>query len=131
MTAAFSERVGAVGDEATPAPAQVARSRADGHPGFCRSSTEAEIHRVRGELLLSLGDIQAATASLHIGIEVARHQQAKLFELRAATRLARLWCEQGKCRQAREVLTPVYGWFAEGFDTPLLQNAKAVLDELM
>ena len=63
-------------------------------------------------------------------LAVARAQQAKSFELRAATSMARLWCEQGKRDQARDLLAPIYGWFTEGFDTPILKEAKALLDEL-
>ncbi len=62
--------------------------------------------------------------------EIARTQSAKSWELRAATRLARLWHSQGKTTEARDLLTPVYGWFTEGFDTADLKEAKAVLDEL-
>jgi predicted ATPase len=61
---------------------------------------------------------------------VARQQQAKSWELRAAMSMARLWRDQGKPQQARELLAPVYGWFAEGFDTLDLKEAKALLDEL-
>jgi len=61
---------------------------------------------------------------------VARSQQAKSFELRAATSMARLWRDQGKRNEARDLLAPVYGWFTEGFDTPDLKEAKALLDEL-
>ena len=61
---------------------------------------------------------------------LARRQQAKSWELRAAMSLARLWRDQGKVHQARELLAPVYGWFTEGFDTPDLKEAKALLDEL-
>jgi predicted ATPase len=60
----------------------------------------------------------------------ARAQQAKSWELRASMSMARLWCDQGKRDQARELLAPVYGWFTEGFDTPDLKQAKALLDEL-
>ena len=63
-------------------------------------------------------------------LTVAREQQARSWELRAAISMARLWRDQGKLQQARELLTPVYGWFTEGFDTPILQDAKALLDEL-
>ena len=63
-------------------------------------------------------------------LEVARQQQAKFWELRAAMSLARLWRDQGKMQQARELLVPVYGWFTEGFDTRDLKEAKALLDEL-
>jgi predicted ATPase len=63
-------------------------------------------------------------------LEVAREQQAKLWELRAATSLARLWAEQGERQRARDLLAPIYGWFTEGFDTADLKDAKALLDEL-
>ena len=63
-------------------------------------------------------------------IEVARRQRAKTAELRAATSLARLWRDQGKRNEARNLLAPVYGWFTEGFDTADLKDAKALLDEL-
>ena len=63
-------------------------------------------------------------------ISVARQQQAKSLELRAAMSLARLWCDQGKPQQARELLAPIYGWFTEGFDTRDLKEAKALLEEL-
>jgi predicted ATPase len=63
-------------------------------------------------------------------ISTARQQQAKSFELRAAMSMARLWRDQGKLQQARELLAPVYGWFTEGFDTRDLKDAKALLDEL-
>jgi predicted ATPase len=63
-------------------------------------------------------------------LSVACQQQAKSFELRAAMSLARLWRDQGKAQQARELLAPVYGWFTEGFDTRDLKEAKALLDEL-
>jgi predicted ATPase len=63
-------------------------------------------------------------------VAVERQQSAKLWELRAALDLARLWCDQGKRTEARDLLAPVYNWFTEGFDTPVLQDAKALLDEL-
>jgi predicted ATPase len=63
-------------------------------------------------------------------LAVARHQQAKSWELRASMSLARLWRDQGKVREARELLAPVYGWFSEGFDTRDLKDAKALLEEL-
>jgi predicted ATPase len=91
---------------------------------------EAEMHRIQGELFRSLGKITAAEDSFRKGRAVARHQSAKLFELRAATSLARLWCEHGRLVEARELLAPVYGWFTEGFDTRDLKEAKALLDEL-
>src|SRR5262249_31999508 len=80
---------------------------------------EAEINRVAGEIALKSPTPDAANAEDHFGraLAVARQQQAKSFELRAAMSLARLWREQGKVQQARELLAPVYGWFTEGFDT--------------
>jgi predicted ATPase len=72
----------------------------------------------------------AAEACFRRAIEIARAQQAKSWELRAAMSLARLWRDQGKVREARELLAPVYGWFTEGFDTLDLKEAKALLDEL-
>jgi len=63
-------------------------------------------------------------------LDIARDQHAKSLELRAATSLARLRRDQGKRTEARDLLAPIYGWFTEGFDTPVLQDAKALLDEL-
>ena len=63
-------------------------------------------------------------------LDIARDQHAKSLELRAATSLARLRRDQGKRTEARDLLAPIYGWFTEGFDTPILQDAKALLDEL-
>jgi predicted ATPase len=74
-------------------------------------------------------DDGAAEASFCEAISIAKHQSAKTFELRAATSMARLWCDQGKRKQARELLAPVYGWFTEGFDTRDLKEAKALLEE--
>jgi predicted ATPase len=91
---------------------------------------EAEMHRVRGELFLSMHDHSAAEASFRKAIKVAQHQSAKTWELRAAMSLARLWRDQGKPQQARELLAPIYAWFTEGFDTLDLKEAKALLDEL-
>ena len=91
---------------------------------------EAEMHRVRGELFLSMHDVGAAEASFRKAIDVAQHQSTKIWELRAAMSMARLWRDQGKPQQARELLAPVYGWFTEGFGTRDLKEAKALLDEL-
>ena len=91
---------------------------------------DAEMHRVRGELFLSMHDDGAAEASFRKAIAVAQHQNAKTWELRAAMNLARLWRDQGKVQQARELLAPVYGWFTEGFDTLDLKEAKALLEQL-
>ena len=91
---------------------------------------EAEIHRMRGMLLLSMQEEAAAENSYRRALAVARQQQAKFWELRAAMSMARLWLDQGKPRQARELLAPVYRWFSEGFDTLDLREAKALLGEL-
>jgi predicted ATPase len=91
---------------------------------------EAELHRLRGELLTAIGDKAAANHSYQQAIAVAQRQRAKAWELRAATSLARLWRDQGKRTEARDLLAPIYGWFTEGFDTPVLQDAKALLDQL-
>ena len=72
----------------------------------------------------------AATMRAPRALPVAREQQAKSWELRAAMSMARLWRDRGKRDEARNLLAPVYGWFTEGFDTPVLQEAKALLDEL-
>jgi len=79
---------------------------------------------------LSIHNAQQAEACLQRAITVARNQGAKLWELRAAVALGRLWRDQGKPQQARELLAPVYDWFTEGFDTLDLKEAKALLDEL-
>ena len=73
---------------------------------------------------------ELAQESLHAALDAARVQEARLLELRAAMSLARLWRDQGKVQQARELLAPVYGWFNEGFDTRDLKEAKALLEEL-
>jgi predicted ATPase len=91
---------------------------------------EAEVRRVRGELLVAVGDRAAAEESYVTALAVAQRQSAKLWELRAATSLARLWRDQGKRTEARDLLAPIYGWFTEGFDTPDLKEAKALLGEL-
>ncbi len=93
---------------------------------------EAEIHRTAGEITLLSPAPDAAKAQAHFerALAIARAQQAKSWELRAATSLARLWRDQGKRQQARELLAPIYGWFSEGFDTRDLKEAKALLDEL-
>jgi predicted ATPase len=93
---------------------------------------EAEIHRLKGELLLQQGlDNQAEAESCFAqAIAIAQSQQAKSWELRASTSLARLWQQQGKHQEAYDLLAPVYHWFTEGFDTADLQEAKALLDVL-
>jgi class 3 adenylate cyclase/predicted ATPase len=93
---------------------------------------EAEVHRIRGELLLrqSAPDPSAAQTCFLQALTVARDQQAKSWELRAATSMARLWRGSGRAADARALLQPVYGWFTEGFDTADLIDAKALLEQL-
>jgi predicted ATPase len=93
---------------------------------------EAEINRMAGEIALKSPTPEAAKAEAYFerALTVARQQQAKSWELRAAMSMARLWRDQGRRQQARELLAPVYGWFTEGFDTLDLKEAKALLDEL-
>ena len=92
----------------------------------------AEVSRLQGELLLCLPrpDLPQATACFHQALDVARRQQARMLELRAALSLSRLWQQQGKRAEAHALLTPIYGWFTEGFDTADLQDAKAMVEEL-
>ena len=88
------------------------------------------MHRLRGTLLLSMHERAAAEDSFRLALTVAQQQSAKFWELRAATSLARLWRDQGKRRQAHDLLAPIYGWFTEGFDTPVLKEAKLLLEQL-
>jgi predicted ATPase len=93
---------------------------------------EADIHRIAGEITLRSPkpDAARAEADFNRALAIARKQQAKSWELRAAMSMARLWRDQGKRNEARELLAPVYGWFTEGFETLDLKEAKALLDEL-
>jgi predicted ATPase len=93
---------------------------------------EAEVYRMAGEIALLSSELDAAKAEGHFqrALAGARRQQAKSWELRAAMSLARLWRDQGRVQQARDLLAPVYGWFTEGFDTRDLKEAKALLDTL-
>jgi predicted ATPase len=93
---------------------------------------EAEVHRVAGEIVLKSPERDAAKAEAYFerALAVARKQQAKSWELRAAMSMARLKCDQGKRDEARDLLAPVYGWFTEGFNTLDLKEAKALLDDL-
>jgi len=93
---------------------------------------EAEVYRLKGELLLELSEANQPEAEncFRQALGIARTQQAQSWELRAATSLARLWQSQDKCQDACELLAPVYNWFTEGFDTADLKDAKALLDEL-
>jgi predicted ATPase len=93
---------------------------------------EAEIYRLKGALLLkqSVPDEKQAAVCLQQALDIARSQQVKSLELRAAMSLSRLWQQQDKCAQASQLLAPIYGWFTEGFDTADLQEAQALLDAL-
>jgi predicted ATPase len=92
---------------------------------------EAELYRLKGELLHQSAASQGeAEQSLQHALEIARRQQAKSWELRAALSLSRLWRQQGKRQEAYDLLAPIYHWFTEGFDTADLQDARALLAEL-
>jgi predicted ATPase len=95
------------------------------------------VHRLQGELTLQVRDQgpesgaqSQAEKCFQKALDIARHQEAKSFELRAAMSLSRLWQQQGKRDEARELLAEIYGWFTEGFDTADLKDAKALLEEL-
>jgi predicted ATPase len=90
---------------------------------------EAEVCRLRGVVLLRQPGTPQAEAEIWLqrALDVAHRQEAKLLELRAAMSLSRLWQQQGKHAEAYDLLTPIYGWFTEGFDTADLQDAKALL----
>ena len=90
----------------------------------------AELNRHKGQLLLRQGHPEAAEELYRKALSIAREQEAKLWELRAAVSLARLRDDQGRQAEAYDLLAPVYGWFTEGFDTQDLKEAKALLDEL-
>ena len=90
----------------------------------------AELYRHKGQLMLRQGDSEAAEQLYRKALSIAQEQEAKLWELRAARDLARLWAEHGRRTEARDLLAPVYGWFTEGFNTADLKEAKALLDEL-
>ena len=98
---------------------------------------EAELHRVKGELILRGSGLEAkpgvqmeAEECFRKSIEIARQQEARSYELRAVTSLSRLWEQQGKKEQARQMLAEIYGWFSEGFETEDLKAAKSLLDKL-
>jgi predicted ATPase len=91
---------------------------------------QAETVRLSGDVLFAMGDPAAAEASYREAIAIAQQQSAKLWELRAKMSLARLWRDQGKRAEACNLLASIYEWFTEGFGTPVLQEAKALLEEL-
>jgi predicted ATPase len=109
----------------------LAEALAQGHKTG-ESWTAAELHRLKGELLLLVSDDNHTEAEgwFHQALAIARRQQAKALELRAAMSLSRLWQQQGKRAEARELLASIYGWFTEGFDTADLQEAKVLLEVL-
>ena len=90
----------------------------------------AELNRHKGQLLLLQGHTGAAEELYRKALSIAVEQEAKLWELRAASSLARLCRDQGRRTEALDLLVPIYGWFTEGFDTPDLKEAKALLEEL-
>jgi predicted ATPase len=121
------ERAGAVGEALELLETALGQANSTNERFFY-----AELHRLKGEWLLLHNPTQAVAAEscYQRAFAIARGQQAKFWELRAATSLARLWRDQGKCNEARDLLVSVYGWFTEGFDTPVLKEAKALLDQL-
>jgi predicted ATPase len=115
---------------------EVQRSIGEAMTGMEKSKEiwfETEVNRIAGEIALISPDTDAAKTEAYFerALAVARQQQAKSWELRAAMSMARLWRSQGRVQQARELLAPVYGWFTEGFDTRDLKEAKALLDQLI
>jgi predicted ATPase len=99
-------------------------------PGWEERLAFAEVLRLKGWMLSLKGDPEGAERNFLASLDWARRQQAKMWELRTSTSLARLWQSQGKRLEAYELLAPVYGWFTEGFDTRDLQDAKSLLDEI-
>ena len=99
-------------------------------PGWEERVYYAEILRLKGWMLSLKDDLEGAERNYVASLDCAREQQAKSWELRTSTSLARLWQQQGKCKEAHDLLAPVYGWFTEGFDTKDLKEAKALLEEL-
>jgi len=96
----------------------------------CERWFEAELNRRKGESLMRQGHTEAAEELYRKALSIAREQGAKLWELRAAASFARLRRDQGHHAEAGDLLAPVYGWFTEGFGTPDLKEARALLDEL-
>ncbi len=124
LVARIHQELGREADALSAVESGLAASEQGGQP-----FVDAELLRQKGELTLSSDEAEAETL-FRRALEVAQRQEAKSFELRAATSLARLWQRQGKPAEARALLAPVYDWFTEGFDTRDLQDAKALLGEL-
>ena len=99
-------------------------------PGWEERVHLAEVLRLKGWMLQQQGKLAAAEENYLASLDVGREQQAKSWELRTSTSLARLWQSQGNAKEAYDLLAPVYNWFTEGFDTKDLIEAKVLLDEL-
>jgi predicted ATPase len=99
------------------------------HPITGERIMEPEIRRLYGELLLAQGNSQQAEQEFQLALHIARKQEAKSLELRAGMSVARLWQSQNKPQEARQLLSGIYNWFTEGFDTADLQEAKALLEK--
>jgi predicted ATPase len=91
---------------------------------------EAEVYRLRGELTAGLGDQVEAEACFRRALVTAERQDAKLWKLRAAIGLARLWRNRGRCNEARDLLMPIYNWFTEGFAIPDMKVAGALINDI-
>jgi predicted ATPase len=126
LEAYFHDQIGQAGRALSLVESAVAWKRQSGWHAVL-----SELYRVRGDLLLKTGHDEAlAESSFEEAIDIARRQKGKWWELRAAMSMARLWQQQGKRAEARELLAGVYDWFTEGFDTRDQREAKALLEEL-
>jgi predicted ATPase len=125
LVAAACEIAGQIEEAVTQLDDALRIAEGTGERGF-----SAELNRYKGQLLLRQGRTDTADELYLKALSIAREQEAKLWELRAAASLARLRRDQGRHTEGRDVLAPVYGWFTEGFDTPDLKEAKALLDSL-
>jgi predicted ATPase len=124
----LAEALARQGEHAAALAAATEGLEAQEQTGF--GQWDAELHRLEGIALWGLNRLEESQMALEEALRVARRQQAKSYELRAATNLARLWGEQGRRAAARDLLAPVYAWFTEGFDTADLKDAAALLDQL-
>ena len=109
---------------------QIFHKELEEHPITGERIIEPEIRRLCGELHLAQDDSQQAEQEFQLALNIARQQEAKSLELRAGMSLARLWQSQSKSQEAHRMLSEIYNWFTEGFDTPDLQEAKALLEAL-